>query len=273
MSKSPLPVPVEQQSWPLPQRDTWSTPFAEVLMERLELFSGASVLDIASGSGIPAFHIAEQVGPQGQVLAVDLHPAQIARARSIQGTRLPWLRFELGDMRALPPNLGRFDRITGNIAFMFFRPDRPAALANLVRLLKPGGQMVLTFPSLGTFDSIWQRVDREMQAHGLVKEREALQEYIDERPSAADAKRWCEELGMQNVETVERPLEIESGPGEEFLFHPLLRGGFLEDAYECFEDPRLADTVMNAVAEDLESFKPLLALRCALSAWQPDSAS
>ncbi len=269
MSKRNLPVPPERQSWPLPQKDYWSTPFAEVLMEQLDLFSGASVLDIASGGGIPAFHIAEQVGPTGSVLAVDLHPAQIGRARAVQGTRLPWLKFELGDMRALPQDLGLFDRITGNIAFMFFRPDRPAALASLVRFLKPGGQMVLTFPSLGTFDSLWQRIDREMQAHGLTTERGKLAEYRIERPSAIDAKRWCEELGMQRVQAVERPLEIRTGPGREFLFHPLLRGGFLEDAYECFTDPGLADTVMDAVAQDLQSFTPLLALRCALVAWQP----
>ena len=34
--------------------------------------------------------------------------------------------------------------------------------------------MVLTFPSLGTFDSIWQRIDQEMSRHGLTIERARL---------------------------------------------------------------------------------------------------
>ena len=265
-----MEVPSEKQAWPLPKSDYWSTPFAEMLLHHLELFPGASVLDIASGHGIPAFHIAEQVGPDGQVLGLDLHPGQIFRCRSTQGSHLPWLRFAQADMRALPADLGQFDRITGNIAFMFFRPNRFEALQQLIGFLKPGGQIVLTFPALGTFDSIWERVDREMAARGLKKERDALALYIAERPSAKEVRQWLTDLQMEHIEVAEWPLEIKSGAGKAFLNHPLLRGGFLDDAYECFEDQALANEVMDAVADDLSSFTPLLARRCAFSAWQPE---
>ena len=59
-------------SWPLPENDPWSTPFAELLMHHLELQPGDTVLDIAAGGGIPAFHLAEQVGLGGKVLALSL---------------------------------------------------------------------------------------------------------------------------------------------------------------------------------------------------------
>ena len=150
-------------SWPLPESDPWSTPFAQLLLDHLDLQPGDAVLDIAAGGGIPAFHLAEQVGDQGSVLAVDIHHGQVLRARSVQGRHMPWLQFEVGDMRFLPETLPRFDRITGNLSFMFFRPNRFAALQSLLRFLKPGGQIVLTFPSLGTFDSLWFCVDEEME--------------------------------------------------------------------------------------------------------------
>ena len=263
-------VPPEHQAWPLPQDDYWSTPFAEMLLDHLELFSGASVLDIASGHGTPAFHIAEQVGPNGHVLGLDLHPGQVLRCQTAQGSHLPWLEFAQADMRALPRDIGEFDRITGNIAFMFFRPNRFEALRQLLRFLKPGGQIVLTFPALGTFDSIWKRVDKEMTARGLKKERDALAKYIAERPSAEEVRQWLTDLKMDRIEVALWPLEIKSGPGRAFLNHPLLRGGFLEDAYECFEDQTLANEVMDTVADDLEHFTPLLAQRCAFSAWRPE---
>lgn len=265
-----MEIPIEKQAWPLSKNDYWSTPFAEMLLDHLELFPGASVLDIASGHGTPAFHIAEQVGPNGQVLGLDLHPGQILRCRTAQGPHLPWLRFAQADMRALPLDLEPFDRITGNIAFMFFRPHRFEALKQLVGFLKPGGQIVVTFPALGTFDSIWERVDREMAARGLKKERDLLAEYIAERPSAKEVRQWLTDLKMDRIEVAEWPLEIKSGPGRAFLNHPLLRGGFLEDAYECFEDQTLANEVMDTVANDLDSFTPLLAQRCAFSAWRPE---
>ncbi len=254
--------------WPLPQQDYWSRPFAEALLDHLDLAPGASILDVASGDGIPAFHLAELVGPTGQVLGIDLSEHQVARARAIQGQHLPWLRFMCLDMRALPAGLPAFDRITGNLSVMFFRPNRFDTVRGLVEHLKPGGQLALTFPSLGTFDSLWRRIDREMEGRGLTAERKKLADYIAERPSADEGRGWLDKLGLSRIQVTEQPLEIATGPGPAFLFHPLLRGGFLDDAYECFDDQALADEVMTSVSEDLPSFTPLLAQRCVLSGWK-----
>ncbi|MBI3608958.1 MAG: class I SAM-dependent methyltransferase [Nitrospirae bacterium] len=254
--------------WPLPRHDYWSTPFAEALLHHLDLFSGATILDIASGHGIPAFYLAEQVGPTGQVLGIDVSEHQIARARAIQGPHLPWLRFECLDMRALPPRVPTFDRITGNLSVMFFRPNRFETVRGLVDHLKPGGQLVLTFPSLGTFDLLWRRIDQEMAARGLTSERKRLEAYVAERPSTNEGRAWLDALGLDRIEVTEWPLEVATGPGPIFLHHPLLRGGFLDDAYECFENQGLADEVMTRVSEDVPSFTPLIAQRGVLSGWR-----
>ncbi len=258
--------------WALPESDYWSTPFAQALLHHLDIFPGATVLDVAAGGGIPAFYLADRVGPEGRVLAMDLNQHQVNRSRALQAGRFPWLQFEIGDMRRLPSELPGFDRITGNLSFMFFRPNRPEALKNLIQFLKPGGQIVLTFPSVGTFDSLWNRVKEEMVARKLEAEQVALQEYLEERPSKEHAGEWLRELGMERVEVVNWPLEVKTGPGQQFLEHPLLRGGFLEDIYECFEDQTLANEFMDHISEDIESFTPLYAQRCAMSAWKPDSA-
>jgi SAM-dependent methyltransferase len=252
----------------LSREDYWSTPFAETLLEHLHLFSGATVLDIASGHGIPAFYLADQVGPTGQVLGIDLSPQQVANAKRLQGPELPWLRFECADMRALPPGLPLFDRITGNLSVMFFRPSRLEAVLGLSRQLKSGGQLVLTFPSLGTFDSLWRRIDQEMAVRGLLTERRRLEAYIAERPSSEHGRGWLNDAGLKNIVVAEQPLEVKTGPGRAFLFHPLLRGGFLDDVYECFDDQTLADMIMTRVSEDLESVLPLIAQRCVLSGWK-----
>ncbi len=254
--------------WPLPKQDYWSRPFAEALLHHLDLFPGATILDIASGCGIPAFCLAERVGPTGQVLGIDWSEDQLARARAIQGPHLPWLHFECLDLRMLPPRGPQFDRITGNLSVMFFRPNRFETVRGLVQHLKPGGQMVLTFPSLGTFDSLWQRIDREMAANGLSVERKHLEDYMAERPSGEEGRAWLDALGLERIEVAEWSLEVLTGPGPMFLHHPLLRGGFLDDVYECFEDQRLAETIMQAVSKDLPSFTPLIAQRCVLAGWK-----
>ena len=175
------PFPRVSPRWPLPKQDDWSTPFAEVLIQQLDLRSGLTILDIASGHGIPAFYLAEQVGPTGTVVAIDASRSQVASARAIQRGELPWLRFDCQDMRAIPASLPTFQRITGNLSVMFLRPNRFEAMRGVIDHLAPGGQVVLTFPSLGTFASIWRRIDQEMGRHGLVIERERLAAHVAER--------------------------------------------------------------------------------------------
>ena len=271
----PTPSPSSYSKTPpswlceLPKKDPWSRPFAESLLTHLDLQAGLTVLDVNCGDGIPAFYLAHQIGLAGQVLAIDVSEGQLMRARAVQGPYFPWLEFRREDVKQLPQNLGRFDRITGNLSFMFFRPDREKALHQLLRFVSPGGQLVLTFPSLGTFDSLWQRIDREMLARGLTAEREKLMEYIDERPSAENARDWLQSGGLERIDVTEYPLEVETGPGHEFLYHPLLRGGFLDDVYECFTDQELAESFMQAIAAETSSFVPLIAQRCVMSGWAP----
>ncbi len=268
---SPSSYPQTPPTWlcELPKMDPWSRPFAESLLTHLDLQPGLTVLDVNCGDGIPAFTLAHQVGSEGHVLAIDVSEGQLMRARAVQGPYFPWLEFRREDVKRLSEDLGRFDRITGNLSFMFFRPDRETALHQLLRFLKPGGQLVLTFPSLGTFDSLWQRVDQEMLAKGFIAERERLAEYIAERPSAEDAQRWLKSGGLERLDVVEYPLEVETGPGHEFLYHPLLRGGFLDDVYECFTDQELAESFMQDIAAETSSFVPLIAQRCVMSGWAP----
>jgi hypothetical protein len=172
------------------------------------------------------------------------------------------------DMRSLPHDLLTFDRITGNLSVMFFRPHRFETVCRLVEHLSPGGQLVLTFPSYGTFDSLWRQVDQAMLQQGLANERAKFQDYLHERPSTQEGRDWLEKLNLDRVEAVEYPLEVATGPGHEFLHHPLLRGGFLDDVYECFEDQSLAEQFMTGIAHDITRFTPLIAQRCVLSGWK-----
>jgi hypothetical protein len=172
------------------------------------------------------------------------------------------------DMRSLPLGLPTFDRITGNLSVMFCRPNRFEAIQGLVEHLIPGGQLVLTFPSLGTFNSLWQRVGHDLLQGGLNAEQRRFEAYLAERPSAKDAQGWLEQLELDRIEVAEYPLEVVTGPGREFLDHPLLRGGFLDDVYECFEDQHCAEEFMTRLSENIHRFTPLIAQRCVLSGWK-----
>ena len=124
---------------------------------------------------------------------------------------------------------------------------------------------MLTFPSLGTFDSIWQRIEQEMIRMGS-RPNGKVRGACGGAAIGEEARGWLERLEMERIAVVERPLEVTSGSGPRFLQHPLLRGGFLDDAYECFDDARLAEEVMTRVSLDVDSMRPLVAQRCASAA-------
>ena len=108
-----------------------------------------------------------------------------------------------------------------------------------------------------------------MAVRRLRKERRRFEAYVAERPSAEEGRGWLHKLGFERIVVNEYPLQVATGRGRAFLHHPLLRGGFLDDVYECFDDSQLADAIMTAVSEDVPTFAPLIAQRCVLSGWKP----
>ena len=110
-----------------------------------------------------------------------------------------------------------------------------------------------------------------MAARGLSEERRRLEAYVGERPSAEQGREWLHQLNFERIIVSEYPLEV-AWPRARILHDPLLRGGFLDDVYECFDDATLAHEIMTAVSEDVASFVPLIALRCVLSGWKPSGS-
>ncbi|MCX6556627.1 MAG: methyltransferase domain-containing protein [Candidatus Aminicenantes bacterium] len=113
-------------------------------LERLKLAPGMSVLDAGCGPGRLAVPIARAVGPQGRVLAVDLQPRMLERAKgkaAVAGAGN--VEFMLAGLGQGKVPAGRFDRallswVLGEI------PDRVSALREIHAALRPGGFLLVS---------------------------------------------------------------------------------------------------------------------------------
>jgi ubiquinone/menaquinone biosynthesis C-methylase UbiE len=113
----------------------------ELLLRGAEVAPGMKVLDLASGTGEPALSLARAVGPQGRVVATDLVPQMLEAARQNAAAQgLDNLEFRMADAEALPFSDAEFDCVTCRFGIMFF-PDIPKAMAEIRRVLKPGGRV------------------------------------------------------------------------------------------------------------------------------------
>ena len=102
---------------------------------------GEYVVDVGCGGGIDSLIAARMVGPQGQVVGVDMTPAMLARARtSAADAGLNNIEFREGFGEALPVEDEWADVVISN-GVLNLMPDKDAALHEMARVLKPGGRL------------------------------------------------------------------------------------------------------------------------------------
>lgn len=99
---------------------------------------GQSVLDVACGTGASTLAALEMVGPSGKVSGLDANPEMLAVARR-KSDDIEWRH---GAAEALPFDDASFDAVISQFGFMFF-DDRPKALSEMMRVLKPEGCMAV----------------------------------------------------------------------------------------------------------------------------------
>jgi len=110
----------------------------------LELRRGEIVLDLGSGAGLDAFLAAREVGPEGRVIGVDMTPEMIARAgENARKVGVEHVEFRQGRLESLPVEDGSVDAITSNCVINLV-PDKRAVFDEVVRVLKPGGRIVVS---------------------------------------------------------------------------------------------------------------------------------
>jgi demethylmenaquinone methyltransferase/2-methoxy-6-polyprenyl-1,4-benzoquinol methylase len=105
---------------------------------------GQRALDVAGGTGDLAAGLARQVGEHGLIVLSDINRAMLQRGRDRLTDRgvLGNVEYVQADAERLPFRDGSFDCITIGFGLRNVT-DKPAALAAMQRVLKPGGQLLV----------------------------------------------------------------------------------------------------------------------------------
>ena len=111
---------------------------------RLPLASGDAVLDVCCGAGASALAAARSVGPSGNVLGLDLAQPLLALARQrAADLGLTNVSFRECDATVSGLRSGSFDAVVC-VFGVFFAADMPAFVAEMWRLVRPGGSLAIT---------------------------------------------------------------------------------------------------------------------------------
>lgn len=117
---------------------------ARVIVDQLDLQPGMTVLDAGCGPGRLTIPLAEKVGPQGKVVAIDIQSGMLERAqekaRAAHLTNIQFRQVGVGEGK-LEHN--KYDRVL-LVTVLGEIPDRETALGEIFDTLKPGGILSVT---------------------------------------------------------------------------------------------------------------------------------
>jgi SAM-dependent methyltransferase len=105
---------------------------------------GNTVIDLGSGAGNDCFVARHETGPEGKVIGIDFTPAMVKKAReNCEKLGYNNVEFREGDIDEMPVNEDVADVIVSNCVLNLV-PDKPKVMAEIFRVLKPGGHFSIS---------------------------------------------------------------------------------------------------------------------------------
>ncbi|HEY6542486.1 MAG TPA: methyltransferase domain-containing protein [Ktedonobacteraceae bacterium] len=145
----------------------------------MHLQPGQTVLDVGCGPGTDTIPLAQVVGKSGQVIGVDHDAAMIAEAerRAEQAGCSSWCRHLQADATALPLQTNTCDACRSERLFQHV-PNPSAVLAEMARVTKPGGWVVVFDADWSTLSIDTPEVDLERRLNRYHLEHQVASGYV-----------------------------------------------------------------------------------------------
>ncbi|MFW6193614.1 MAG: methyltransferase domain-containing protein [Gemmatimonadota bacterium] len=188
-------------------------PVAEALVEQAALRPGERVLDVACGTGIVARLAADRVAPDGAVEGLDVNPGMLAVARR-EAPAAASIAWHESPAEAMPLPDASFDVVLCGMGLQFFS-DRSAGLAEMRRVLAPGGRLLANLP--GPTPPPLEAMADALARH-VSPESAGFVHAVFSLHDADEIRALAEGAGFTDVEVRAEPIELRLPAPGDFLW-------------------------------------------------------
>lgn len=167
----------------------------------MRIGTGNHVADVGCGTGEDARQLAEVVGKSGRAVGFDTSEAMLKEARARHGGNIPNLQFIQSTADNLDAKSGCFDAVRADRVLTHV-PDIAAALREMLRVVKPGGRVVVSEPDML---GCWMN-----NAHHAISGRilQAIAHSCAQPFAARDLYYSFQDAGLTNVRLVLRSVAL-----------------------------------------------------------------
>ena len=199
----------------------WGERFAALMDENLQLPKSGRILYVEGGSGGHAMALHESAEEGVGMLCVDESEEclELARAKSVAMNIEP--EFRKAQLDSLGLRDSQFELVVGDGSLV--APMRvQKVLSEMIRVAVPGGSVMLSLVTAGSFGEFFSIYWEALQHAGLDDHAPDVEGLISELPTVAVIEATASQAGLKNVTSTTKPEEFTYESGEEFLESPLI---------------------------------------------------
>ena len=129
------------------------------VFEALDLQPGSRILELGCGDGTLWSANADRIPQCERIVLSDFSPGMLDEARDRLRTLGPAFEYAAADAASIPFADGRFDAVIAN-HMLYHVPDRPQALAEIRRVLRPGGRLTASTAGVRHLQQLHELTER-----------------------------------------------------------------------------------------------------------------
>ncbi len=231
----------------------WSTLFGRAIATRIPKGTRAQVLDIGCGTGHPAFDILHKLGDGGRVIAIDRDHAlvDLARRRALEeaGRRI-FFKIESAQNMSFGDDV--FDIAVGNLVMGTSADDE--ILAELLRVLAPGGRLFLTRPLTGTFDEVLDMFREVAVQQDDTRLARRIEQLAGQRPTREAWQSQLEAASFEEVLVDEEEVRLPFHNAREVFTDPMLQAIAMPEWRLLSEGQPGRDPILEQIEKRLDTY-------------------